>query len=44
MTDIDEEELDETSGNEEETNDAPVHEEVDSIENIEETSEESAEP
>ena len=26
MTDIDEEELDETSGNEEETNDAPVHE------------------
>ena len=44
MTDIDEEELDETSGNEEETNDAPVHEEVDSIENIEETPDESAEP
>ena len=32
MTDIDEEELDETSGNdEEETIDAPVHEEIDSI-------------
>ena len=42
MTDIDEEELDETSGNEEEeTIDAPVHEEVDSIENIEETPDES---
>ena len=35
MTDIDEEELDETSGNEEEeTIDTPVHEDVDSIENI----------